>query len=169
MLKSPCLMPASLPALALAALLAWPLQPALAQSNPMDREPGASALRELKSHLDYLGGIQAAPLPDTVAIPPTMPEWKGMDRFDVIEGLRVLAQAEAVVIVSPHGQRTALWIKSLRGYRKSNGWYGIRINGQEMDESTLYLLYGGRELNFRSLMTWGSRQMGGDAAFAIEP
>ena len=137
--------------------------------DPMQREPGASALKELQAHLDYLGKVESAPLPDTVTIPNNPPPWQGMNRFDVIEGLRVLAEAGVVVLSSPGGKRQPVWIKSLRGYRKSNGWYGIRINGQEFDESSLYVQYGGREVNFQVLMSWGSRQTPGSAAFSLEP
>jgi hypothetical protein len=154
-----------LPCLPLAAQSAGP------SADPMQAEPGASALKELRSHLDYLGGIESQPLPDTVTPPPagTFPEWPGMNRFDVIEGLRVLAQAQVVVVVSAQGIRQPVWIKTLRGYRKGNGWYGIRINGQEISEASLYLLYGGREINFQELMTWGSRQTPGAADFTTEP
>jgi hypothetical protein len=144
--------------LTLGLLLATMACPAVAQgtstpvpADPLQREPGASALKELRSHLDYQG------------------PWLGMNRFDVLEGLRVLAEAGVVVVLSPGVKPQPVWIKSLRGYRKSNGWYGIRINGQEFDESSLYVQYGGREVNFQVLMSWGSRQTPGSAAFTREP
>ena len=128
-------------------LLAAPLGGLVAQS--LDAEPGASALKELKNHLEWQGAILNAPLPDTVTLPAHPPAWPGLNRFDVRIGLELLAQAQVVVLRSTGDSRRPVWIKSLRGYKKSNGWYGIRLNGQEIDEQTLYLMYGGREVNFQ--------------------
>jgi hypothetical protein len=145
-----------------------PVVPPLTQP-PWPHEAGDAAAKELKGHLDTLGAIQSAPMPDTVSAPEKTPAWPGMNRFDVITALDLLAQAGVVVLRSADGSRRAVWIKSLRGRKKANGWYGILLNGQEIDEGALYVMYGGRELNLRQLMTWGSRIFTGSAPFAGTP
>ncbi len=143
--------------------------PCGAAAQSLQAEPGASAIKELKNQLDWYGTIEAMPLPDPVTIPTNPALWPGMNRQEVLTGLKVLAQARVVVLLSPSGLRQPIWIRSLRGYKKSNGWYGIRLNGQEIDEQWLYLGYGGREISFQELMTMGSRVFTKNAPFLTQP
>ena len=47
-------------------------------------------------------------------------------------------------------------VKDARGWLKPNGFYGLKLNGQTVDEGTVWLLYQGRMTNLRVLFTYGS-------------
>jgi len=49
-----------------------------------------------------------------------------------------------------------VWVKDVRGWKKPNGYYGLRLNGQPVDEGTVWLWYQGRMVNLRVLFTYGS-------------
>jgi hypothetical protein len=49
-----------------------------------------------------------------------------------------------------------VWVKDSRGWLKPNGFYGLKINGQAVDEGVVWLSYAGRMTNLRVLFTYGS-------------
>ena len=124
--------------------------------------PGARAYRELKEHLDYIWNQESTPLPDTVTIPEKALRWPGMNRFEIIDCVNLLWQAQVIVLknpIDPSLRPTPVWLHDVRGYRKANGWYGVRINGEPMDESQVWFLYGGQEVNLQMLFSYGSRMI----------
>lgn len=141
------------------------LAPAWAQAagaDPAADSPGARAARELKAHLDYVYEHEYPTLPDSVALPDPPREWPGMNRFEVLAVVEALARAQVVVEygrLDPKDRGTPIWIRDVRGYKKPNGWYGLRLNGRAVDESRIWFLYAGEELNLRDFCTVGSRMV----------
>jgi hypothetical protein len=57
----------------------------------------------------------------------------------------------------PPGQTLRIvWVKDVRGWLKPNGFWGLKINGDAVDEGVIWLPYRGRMTNLRVLFTYGS-------------
>lgn len=140
----------------------FPTIPPVPSPQPLAGSPGDLAYHELKEHLKYVYNEENAPLTDTVTIPDQTAEWKGLNRFEILEIVRVLAQAQVVVehgTLEPADRGVPIWIHDIRGYKKPNGWYGIRINGRAVDERRIWFLYAGANVNLRIFCTAGSRMV----------
>ena len=129
---------------------------------PLKDSPGDKAYHELKSHLDYIYEHEIETLPDSVSLPYPVREWPGMNRFEVIVVVNALALAQVVVEygrLDPKDRGVPIWIHDVRGYKKANGWYGIRMNGQVIDEARIWFSYAGEQINLRTFCTIGSRMV----------
>ena len=142
--------------------LDYPTIPPVPSAKPLTGSPGDQAYHELREHIEYVYGVETKDLPDSVAIPDPAVEWKGLNRFEVLDLVRILAQAQVVVehgVLDPADRGLPIWIRTIRGYKKANGWYGLLINGQPIDESIIWFQYGGDNLNLRTFCTTGSRMV----------
>jgi len=66
-------------------------------------------------------------------------------------------RAGMVEIREPGASGRIVKVIDARGWLKPSGFYGLRLNGQTVDEGTVWLLYAGTMTNLRSLFTYGSR------------
>ena len=82
--------------------------------------------------------------------------WPGMTAWDMDWCKRLVWMARMVEIRDPGMKPRALWVTDARGWLKSNGFYGLKLNGKPVDEGTVWLLYDGRMTNLRVLFTYGS-------------
>ena len=82
--------------------------------------------------------------------------WPGMTAWDVA-WCRELVWKAAFVEIREAGQNMkVVWVKDVRGWLTTNGFYGLKINGSPVDEGTLWIAYQGRMTNLRVLFTYGS-------------
>lgn len=82
--------------------------------------------------------------------------WPGMTALDVVWCKELVFSARVVEVREGGSPPRLLWVKDARGWLKPNGFYGLKINGQPVDEATLWILYGGAMVNLRALFTYGS-------------
>lgn len=85
------------------------------------------------------------------------PPWPGMTAWDVVWCRDLVFRAGLVEIREPGTAPRTVRVADARGWRKPNGFYGLRLNGQPVDEGTVWLLYAGTMTNLRALFTYGSR------------
>jgi len=98
--------------------------------------------------------------------PPTQPPdptqtlahapWPGMTAWDVDWCKRLVWAVRLVEIRNPGEKPRVLVVKDVRGWLKPNGFYGLRLNGDPIEEGTVWLMYAGRMTNLRVLFTYGS-------------
>jgi hypothetical protein len=79
--------------------------------------------------------------------------WPGMTAWDVAWCRDLVWKAGFVEIREPDQATKVVWIKDVRGWRKPNGFYGLKINLAAVDEATVWLSYQGRMTNLRVLLT----------------
>ena len=82
--------------------------------------------------------------------------WPGMTAWDVAWCKELVWRAGFVEIREPSQPVRVVWLKDVRGWRKPNGFYGLKINGQAVDEGVVWLAYQGSMTNLRVLFTYGS-------------
>lgn len=82
--------------------------------------------------------------------------WPGMTAWDVDWCKRLVWMARLVEIRNPGEPSRVVWVKDVRGWLKPNGFYGLKLNGQVIDEGVVWLMYAGRMTNLRVLFTYGS-------------
>ena len=84
------------------------------------------------------------------------PPWPGMTAWDAA-WCRDLVWKAGFVEFRPPGQTLRIvWVKDVRGWLKPNGFWGLKINGDAVDEGVIWLPYRGRMTNLRVLFTYGS-------------
>lgn len=76
--------------------------------------------------------------------------------LDVVWCKELVYQAQVVEIRTPGQKARLVWVKDARGWLKPNGWFGLKINGEPVDEGTVWLSYAGDMVNLRTLFTYGS-------------
>lgn len=82
--------------------------------------------------------------------------WPGMTAWDAAWCRDLVARATLIELEQDDGQFQVLKVTDVRGWRKPNGFYGLAVNGQHVDEARVWLGYGGRRVNLRVLFTYGS-------------
>jgi len=82
--------------------------------------------------------------------------WPGMTAWDVAWCRELVWTAQFVELRPPGGKPSVVWVRDVRGWLKPNGFYGLKLNGQPVDEGTVWLSYQGRMTNLRVLFTYGS-------------
>lgn len=103
-------------------------------------------------------GAQPQGTPDLEALGRT--PWPGMTAWDVAWCKELVFAAGVVEIREPGHAPRLVWLKDVRGWKKPNGFYGLRINGQVVDEQTVWLAYAGTLTNLQALFTYGSSGVG---------
>lgn len=79
-----------------------------------------------------------------------------MTAWDV-DWCKELVWAAGIVEIRESGQKPRLVrVKDARGWLKPNGFYGLKLNGNPVDEGTVWLAYAGQMTNLRVLFTYGS-------------
>lgn len=101
--------------------------------------------------------------PDPAALLGHAP-WPGMTAWDAAWCRDLVWQAQFVEVREPGKKSQVVWVKDARGWLKPNGFYGLRLNGQPIDEGLVWLSYQGRMTNLRVLFTYGS-----DASKDVSP
>jgi hypothetical protein len=82
--------------------------------------------------------------------------WPGMTAWDVAWCKELVWQAQLVEIREPGTKPRVVRVRDARGWLKPNGFYGLRLNGQPIDEGWVWLAYAGTMTNLRVLFTYGS-------------
>lgn len=100
--------------------------------------------------------LDTGPFPDP-AYELANPPWPGMTAWDVAWCRDLVFRAGLVEIREPDAPVRTVRVTDARGWKKPNGFYGLRLNGQPVDEATVWLLYAGTMTNLRALFTYGSR------------
>lgn len=98
---------------------------------------------------------QSSPSPDPAALLGRAP-WPGMTALDVVWCRELVYQALLVEIREPGEKPRVVRVKDARGWLKPNGFYGLRLNGEPIDEGLVWLNYAGTMTNLRVLFTYGS-------------
>ena len=72
-----------------------------------------------------------------------------------------LVSTSQVIMEQKPGQDSRnIWVKNTRRYKKANGWIGLMVNGEVLEERYIFLQYGNRIENLQALFTLGSSFMG---------
>lgn len=82
--------------------------------------------------------------------------WPGMTAWDAAWCRDLVFQAQFVELREPGTHPRVVWVKDSRAWLKPNGFYGLKLNGQIVDEGVVWLPYQGRMTNLRVLFTYGS-------------
>ena len=82
--------------------------------------------------------------------------WPGMTAWDVAWCRELVFRAVFVEIRVEGLAPKIVRVKDARGWLKPNGFYGLRINGQPVDEKTVWVMYAGQMIQVRTLFTYGS-------------
>lgn len=115
--------------------------------------------------------VPAWAVPPDPASPPDPAEllgkapWPGMAALDAAWCRDLVAAAEFVEIREPDAPTRVVWVKDVRGWLKPNGFYGLKINGEAVDEGTVWINYAGDLVNLRVLFTYGSVPVDGVSSF----
>jgi len=102
---------------------------------------------------------QPAPVPEATPDPFVLlgqGPWPGMTAWDVAWCKELVWEARVVEYRVPGEKPRLVWLKDVRGWKKPNGFYGLKINGEAVDEATVWLAYAGQMTNLRVLFTYGS-------------
>jgi hypothetical protein len=91
--------------------------------------------------------------------------WVGMTAWDAAWCRDLVAMAGFVEIREPGAPMRVVWVKDVRGWLKPDGFYGLKINGTAVDESTVWITYAGDLVNLRVLFTYGSAPVDGVSSF----
>ncbi len=91
--------------------------------------------------------------------------WPGLSALDVSWCRYLVATAGFVEIREPDTPMRVVWVKDVRGWLKPDGFYGLKINGQAVDECTVWITYAGDLVNLRVLFTYGSAPVDGVSSF----
>jgi len=102
------------------------------------------------------GAAAQTPLPPDPAIPLAHAPWPGMTAWDAAWCRDLVWTAQFVEIREPGRPMRVVWVKDARGWRKPNGFYGLKLNGEPVDEGLVWLSYQGIMTNLRVLFTYGS-------------
>jgi len=103
------------------------------------------------------GALEAqVPAPPDPAVLLGHAPWPGMTAWDAAWCRDLVWQAGFVEIREPGKKARVVWVKDSRGWLKPNGFYGLKINGEIVDEAVVWLEYQGRMTNLRVLFTYGS-------------
>jgi len=89
-----------------------------------------------------------------------------MTAWDVAWCKELVWAAGVVEVREPGAPVRTLWVRDARGWKKPNGFYGLRLNGQVVDEGQIWLNYAGTMTNLRVLFTYGSKPV--DEAFSSD-
>lgn len=79
-----------------------------------------------------------------------------MTAWDVAWCRDLVFRAVFVEIREPGAKPRLVRVKDARGWLKPNGFYGLRLNGEPIDEGLVWLNYAGTMTNLRVLFTYGS-------------
>jgi len=82
--------------------------------------------------------------------------WPGMTAWDVAWCRDLVFRARLIEIREVGNPVRLVKVVDVRGWRKPNGFYGIKLNGSPIDEGLVWLNYGGTMTNLRVLFTYGS-------------
>lgn len=82
--------------------------------------------------------------------------WPGMTAWDVAWCRDLVFRAVFVEIREPGAKPRLVRVKDARGWLKPNGFYGLRLNGEPIEEGLVWLNYAGTMTNLRVLFTYGS-------------
>jgi len=97
-----------------------------------------------------------SPLPPDPAVFLARAPWPGMTAWDVAWCRELVFQSLLVEIREPGQKPRVVRVKDARGWLKPNGFYGLRLNGEPIDEALVWLNYAGTMTNLRVLFTYGS-------------
>jgi len=87
--------------------------------------------------------------------------WPGMTSWDAWWCKELVWQAGMVEWRVPGQPPRNVRVRDARGWLKPNGFWGLRLNGQEVDEGQIWLNYAGTMTNLKVLFTYGSRPVKG--------
>jgi len=122
-------------------------------------------------------GVLSGAVAQTAPVPSPSPDpaellgkapWVGMTAWDAAWCRDLVFRAGYVEIREPDKPRRVLWVEDARGWLKPNGFYGLKINGEVVDESLVWLMYAGALVNLRVLFTYGSAPLDGVSEFRDE-
>jgi hypothetical protein len=102
----------------------------------------------------------SSPSPDPAALLGQAP-WVGMTAWDAAWCRDLVFRAGYVELREPDQPMRVIWVKDARGWLKPNGFYGLKINGEVVDEALVWLRYAGDLVNLRVLFTYGSAPVDG--------
>lgn len=97
--------------------------------------------------------------------------WPGMGAYDVVVCARLVLDAQFVQVQTDGEKLTTVWVHDARGIKLDNGFYGLRINGEVVDISLVYVYHWGRIVNLRTLFSYGSDTVppSGNPVFDLSP
>lgn len=95
--------------------------------------------------------------------------WPGMTAWDAAWCRDLVFRAGFVEVREPSRPPRVVWVRDARGWRKPNGFYGLKLNGEPVDESLVWIPYGGTIVNLRVLFTYGSAPVEGVSEFRDAP
>jgi hypothetical protein len=95
--------------------------------------------------------------------------WPGMSAWDMVWCRDLVAMAQFVEIREPGHPTRVVWVKDVRGWLKPNGFYGLKLNGEPVDETLVWISYAGATVNLRVLFTYGSAPIEGVSEFRDAP
>jgi hypothetical protein len=79
-----------------------------------------------------------------------------MNAWDAAWCRDLVYRARLVEIREPGKKNRVVAVTDARGWRKPNGFYGLKLNGEPVDEGWVWLSYAGTMTNLRVLFTYGS-------------
>ena len=82
--------------------------------------------------------------------------WPGMTAWDVAWCRELVYRALLVEVREPGQRPRIVRVRDARGWLKPNGFYGLRLNGEPIEEGLVWLNYAGTMTNLRVLFTYGS-------------
>lgn len=89
--------------------------------------------------------------------------WPGMTAWDVAWCRDLVFRAGLVEIRAPGAPPQKVRVKDARGWKKPNGFYGLKLNGTPVDEAAVWLNYAGTMTNLKVLFSYGSLPVDGEA------
>lgn len=99
----------------------------------------------------------------------------GLTWLEARTARRLLAPCRYVVVVKDPMQagtregRQVIWFPTFDIHPRGQGWWGLRMNGLNLEFEGLYVPYRGRLLHFPTLFTYGSMKLSqGDFPYALE-
>lgn len=113
--------------------------------------------------LEAPSGLLAAE-PDPAELLAKAP-WPGMTAWDVAWCRDLVSRAVFVELREGDKPPRLVRVADVRGWLKPNGFYGLRLNGEPVEEGSVWLNYGGVMTNLRVLFSYGSDPVKDVAAY----
>jgi hypothetical protein len=95
---------------------------------------------------------------DAPDVPMSQP-WPGLSVLDAALCYRLVWESGWVEVRAPNTPMKVIWVHDVRGVRLPNGFWGLKINGQVLKLSTVWVEYGDQMVNLQILFTRGSAKV----------